>query len=145
MVSCTEFIPLYSELFKYIEENADHDAVVRFWYSLADTYVADTLGKLVAEKGLEGCWEYWCKVSTEEACDIHREFDEENQVMTSTMRHCPSKGMLLKLDYMEPYHDYCGHCSVLYAPVLDKYGIERIETCDPDSASCSSILRMKKK
>ena len=71
--------------------------------------------------------------------------DEENQVMTSTMRHCPSKGMLLKLDYMEPYHDYCGHCSVLYAPVLDKYGIERIETCDPDSASCSSILRMKKK
>ena len=32
MISCTEFIPVYSELFKYLEEEkGGHDEVVRYW------------------------------------------------------------------------------------------------------------------
>ena len=30
MISCTEFIPLYSELFKYLEDIGGHDEVVRY-------------------------------------------------------------------------------------------------------------------
>ena len=141
MVSCTEFIPLYSELFKYIETKADHDAVVRYWEYISDTYVADRLEPLVAEKGLDGCWDYWAKALNEEAADFVKEYDDEKQEITSHMRHCPSKGLLLELKHMEPYWDYCGHCAVLYSRILDRYGIysER-EHSKVDQAECRSRL-----
>ena len=59
MISCTEFIPMYSEMFKYMEEKDGHDAVMKFWHHIADIYVRERLGKLAAEKGLAACWEYW--------------------------------------------------------------------------------------
>ena len=31
MISCTEFIPCYSELFTYLEEKSGRDEVDRFW------------------------------------------------------------------------------------------------------------------
>ena len=31
MISCTEFIPSYSELFSYLEDNHGRDEVDRFW------------------------------------------------------------------------------------------------------------------
>ena len=31
MISCTEFIPSYSELFTYLEDNYGRDEVDRFW------------------------------------------------------------------------------------------------------------------
>jgi len=123
MISCTEFIPLYSELFKYIDEKDGHDAVIKYWEHISDTYVANLLGKLVEEKGMDGCWEYWSKALNEEATDFIMMYDDEKQVLTTEMRYCPSKGMLLKLKHMEPYYDYCGHCKVLYSKVLEKYGI----------------------
>ncbi|HHW32487.1 MAG TPA: hypothetical protein GXX20_12600 [Clostridiaceae bacterium] len=123
MISCTEFIPLYSELFKYIDEKDGHDAVIKYWEHISDTYVANLLGKLVEEKGMDGCWEYWSKALNEEAADFIMMYDDEKQVLTTEMRYCPSKGMLLKLKHMEPYYDYCGHCKVLYSRVLEKYGI----------------------
>ena len=145
MVSCTEFIPLYSELFKFIENKADHDAVVRYWNYISDSYVADRLGPLAAEKGIAGCWEYWSKTLTEEAADILREYDEDANEIRNHMRYCPSKGKLLALSYMEPYHDYCGHCGVLYSRVLEKYGIvmER-DRSGEDHAECASRLYVKK-
>jgi hypothetical protein len=144
MISCTEFIPLYSELFKFIEKKAGHDAVVRYWEHISDTYVADRLGPLVRDKGMEGCWEYWSKTLNEEAADFIRIYDEDKQEITSHMRHCPSKGMLLSFKHMEPYHDYCGHCAVLYARVLEKYGIysER-DHSNVDRAECRSRLFVK--
>ncbi len=124
MISCTEFIPLYSELFKYLEEKkGGHDEVVRYWEYISDTYVADLLGKEVSEKGLRGCFDYWSKSLNEEACDFKMELDEDKGEFTIDMRWCPSKGMLNSLEHMEPYHDYCGHCAVLYARQLKKYGI----------------------
>lgn len=146
MVSCTEFIPLYSELFKFIEEKSNHDAVVKYWEYISDIYVAEHLGPLVRDKGMEGCWDYWSMTLTEEAADIIRVYDEEKQEITNHMRYCPSKGMLLKLAHMDPYYDYCGHCNVLYTRVLEKYGIlfERDNT-NVDHAECRSRLYLKSK
>ncbi len=38
MISCTEFIPSYSELFSYLEEKHGEDEVSKFWtYLFAPT------------------------------------------------------------------------------------------------------------
>ena len=123
MISCTEFIPLYSELFKFLEDIGGHDEVLRYWEYISDTYVADLLGKEVAGKGLRGCWDYWAKSLNEEACDFRMELDEQAGTFSIDMRYCPSRGMLNSLSHIEPYYDYCGHCAVLYARQLKKYGI----------------------
>lgn len=146
MLSCTEFIPAYSELFKYIEEKAGYDAVVRYWEYIRDVYVEPRLGKLAAEKGINACWEYWTKTLNEEAADFTITFDEEEKVYELKMHYCPSKGRLLQLKHMEPYHDYCGHCAVLYAPVLAKYGIAAEEDYSrTDEAKCSEKFFVPKK
>lgn len=138
MLSCTEFIPLYSELFRYIEDKAGHDAVVRYWKYVSKVYVEPRLGKLAEEKGIAACWEYWSKSLNEEAADFTMTYDEEKKVYDFQMHYCPSKGLLLNLKHMEPYHDYCGHCAVLYAPVLAKYGIMSEEDYSrTNEAKCS--------
>ena len=35
MISCTEFIPLYSEFFKYLDKDGGHDAVMEYWNYLS--------------------------------------------------------------------------------------------------------------
>lgn len=146
MISCTEFIPVYSELFKYLEEEkGGYDEVVRYWEYISDTYVADLLGKEVAGKGIRGCWDYWSKSLTEEACDFRMELDEKEGTFFIDMRKCPSRGMLNSLEHMEPYHDYCGHCLVLYARQLKKYGIfeDKVDMSHVDEAKCFESYRIK--
>jgi len=137
MVSCTEFIPLYSELFGYIEDKADHAAVQRYWKHISEKYVRPRLGGLAAAHGIAACWEYWSKTLNEEAADFTMTFDEEEGVYELIMHHCPSKGMLMELEHMKPYHDYCGHCAALYAPILAEYGIQAEEDySETDQAKC---------
>jgi len=140
MISCTEFIPLYNELFKYIDNKAGHDAVVRYWEVIADRYVEKTLGTLVDEKGLAGAYEYWARALNEEAADFIMKYDEKKEVLSIETRWCPSRGLLNSLKHIEPYYDYCGHCSVLYDHVLRKRGIEQqVDMSHIDEAACSEI------
>jgi hypothetical protein len=146
VLSCTEFIPLYSELFKYIEDKADHAAVVRYWQHISKEYVEPRLGELVKEKGIEGCWDYWTKALTEEAADFTITYDEEEQEFEIIMHYCPSKGLLNQLTHMESYHDYCGHCAHLYAPLLKEYGLESEEDySETDKAKCRIKFYVPKK
>ena len=55
MISCTEFIPAYSEGFKFLEQINGKDEVKKFWKELSEIYLKETLSKLILEKGLEGC------------------------------------------------------------------------------------------
>ena len=149
MISCTEFIPLYSEFFKFIESKGGHDAVVRYWeyisdYSIGDKTNPNSLISFVEKYGFEGTWKYWSHTLTEEACDVLRIYDPVNKTCYSHMRHCPSKGMLLEMKHLEPYYDYCGHCGLIYSRVLEKYGImsERDNSC-VDHAECSSMMYMR--
>ena len=39
MISCTEFIPAYSELFKFLEAQGGREAVEAFWEHLSDRFL----------------------------------------------------------------------------------------------------------
>ena len=144
MISCTEFIPAYSELFTFLDERYGRPEVERFW-----TYLFEPTGKgiplinFAREKGLRGCWEYWNGTLKEEAADVDRWFSEEGGWMHSEMLYCPSKGRLLELEKeigLVPYYDYCGHCDY-YHSALDLVGLKWIRChVHVDEARCSSTL-----
>ena len=147
MISCTEFIPLYSEFFKYCEKRGGHDDVMEYWIHISDTSIGDADNpNSLAYKcdrlgGFGGALAYWGHTLTEEACDLLRIADSKNKVIYTHMRHCPSRGMLNSLSHIEPYYDYCTHCKIIYQRVLEKYGIvyERDHTCI-NNAECRDIL-----
>jgi hypothetical protein len=144
VIPCTDFIPAYSELFRFIEERDGHDAVVEFWEYLSDNFL-DNLRELVQAHGLRGCWMYWSHTLNEEAADFTMSIDDEAGEFRIDMHHCPSKGRLLELDHVEPYHDYCGHCDVLYRRVLEPLGFECVaDLSECEQAKCSFLVRVKR-
>jgi len=141
MISCTEFIPAYSELFKFLEDQGGRKAVHDFWNYLSDTCLGN-LRTLVKQNGIRGCWLYWSQTLNEEAADFTMELDEEVGEFRIIMHHCPSKGRLLECKHIEPYQDYCKHCDVLYRRVLEPLGYEySLDDSECDKAKCSVILR----
>ncbi|OHB55063.1 MAG: hypothetical protein A2Y12_10470 [Planctomycetes bacterium GWF2_42_9] len=141
MISCTEFIPAYSELFKFLEQKGGKAEVIRFWENLSDAFL-NNLRELAAQKGLAGCFEYWSHTLSEEAADFKMMLDEENQVFTIEMRKCPSRGRLLERKDIEPYHVYCEHCDLLYRRVLEPLGFEyNIDLSNCDKAACKLVVR----
>ncbi|MCX6031537.1 MAG: hypothetical protein NT169_19835 [Chloroflexi bacterium] len=151
MIPCTEFIPAYSELFKYLEARGGREAVLDFWNYLSDNFLHN-LRDQVAANGIRGCWLYWNHTLNEEAADFTMELDEEAGKFAITMHRCPSKGMLLNLQHaarpgipgFQPYHDYCGHCDVLYRRVLEPLGYEyTYDMSETDQARCRLVIRRK--
>jgi len=131
MISCTDFIPAYSELFRYLESRGGREAVIDFWNYLSDTFLGN-LKSLIEANGIRGCWLYWSHTLNEEAADFTMELDEEAGEFSITMHHCPSKGLLLGFSHIEPYHDYCGHCDVLYRACTVcsiRWGTSTTSTC----------------
>jgi hypothetical protein len=143
MISCTEFIPAYSELFAYLEARGGERAVLDFWEHLAHHFLGN-LRELVERNGIRGCWLYWERTLNEEAADFTMELDEQAGEFTIAMHRCPSKGMLLELGHIQPYHAYCRHCDVLYACVLDPLGYECVlDTSECDRAACRLTVRKR--
>jgi hypothetical protein len=143
MISCTEFIPAYSELFKFLEARGGRQAVEDFWNSLSDRFLGN-LKSLVVENGIRGCWLYWSHTLNEEAADFTMELDEQSGEFRIDMHHCPSMGMLLELKHFERYHDYCRHCDVLYRRVLEPLGYEyHIDMSQCHEARCSLVVKRK--
>jgi hypothetical protein len=141
VISCTEFIPAYSELFKFLEAQGGKQAVVKFWESLSDEFLTN-LRDLAAAQGVAGCFEYWSHTLTEEAADFRMVLDEKNGTLETEMRHCPSRGLLNSLKHIEAYRDYCEHCDVLYRRVLEPLGFEYsidLSTCK--DATCRIKIR----
>jgi hypothetical protein len=143
MISCTEFIPAYSELFKFLHAKAGKEAVVKFWESLSDEFLTN-LRDLAATKGLAGCFEYWSHSLTEEAADFRMTLDEDKGILEIDMRGCPSRGMLNSLKHIEAYEHYCEHCDVLYRRVLEPLGFSYdidLSTCK--EARCKVVIKKK--
>ena len=150
MISCTEFIPLYSEFFKFLEFKGGHDAVVKYWHHISDTSLGDktnphSLASFIEKNGpFEGAIAYWNHTLTEEACDLLKIIDNEHRCVYTHMRHCPSRGMLNALEHIEPYYDYCGHCKVIYSKVLEPKGvIFEMDHSGISNAECTSIMYEK--
>lgn len=143
MISCTEFIPAYSELFKYLEKKGGQEAVRDFWNYLSDHFLKNLKG-LVEENGLRGCWLYWSHTLNEEAADFTMTLDEEAGEFSIAMHRCPSKGLLLNLSHVDPYHDYCSHCDALYRRVLEPMGFEySLDMSRVGQATCRLTVRQK--
>lgn len=144
MISCTEFIPAYSELFSFLDENYGRPEVEKFWtYLFAPTGKGIPLINFARKDGLRGCWDYWSGTLKEEAADCTRYFNEKAGWIASEMHYCPSKGRLLEMEKeigLKPYYDYCGHCDY-YRSALDMVGLKWVRNhLHVDKASCSSIL-----
>ena len=153
MISCTEFIPLYSEFFKYLAKRGGGDqAVMDYWIAISDGSIGDkTNPNSLAYKceqfgGFEGAIAYWGHTLTEEACDLFEMEDWKGRIKYSHMRHCPSRGMLNELKHVEPYYDYCSHCNVIYGRILEKYGVvlER-DNLEIENAACRECFYEKGK
>ena len=122
MISCTEFIPAYSELFKFLEARGGRRAVEAFWEYLSDGFLGNLRERRRASTGCAAAGSTGRDALSEEAADFTMELDEEAGRFRIVMHHCPSMGRLLELDHVEPYHDYCRHCDVLYRRVLEPLG-----------------------
>ena len=147
MISCTEFIPLYSEFFKFLEKCGGHDAVIEYWIHISNNSIGDKSNpnslayKCEKLGGYDGAVAYWGHTLTEEACDLFVLQHNDKRFRFEHMRHCPSRGMLNALEHIEPYYDYCSHCNVIYERVLKHYGIEYIgDNSDIDKAQCRWLL-----
>jgi len=144
VISCTDFIPAYSELFNYLEVRGGREAVVGFWNYLSDNFLAN-LKRLVEEHGIRGCWLYWSHTLNEEAADFTMELDEGAGEFRVLMHRCPSNARLLECRHIEPYHDYCGHCDVLYRRILEPLGYEYIlDMSRCNEAACSLTVRERR-
>ena len=107
MISCTEFIPAYSELLSSWRKKAAKLPVVEYWETISKDGI-NLLRDEVTKKGMRGCWDYWSHTLNEEAADFTMTLDEDNEVFTIEMHKCPSKGKLIATPHIESYHDYCG-------------------------------------
>jgi len=142
MISCTDFIPAYSEFFKFLEKKGGKKAVVNFWEYLSDKYLAE-LKSLVKKHGLKGCWIYWSKTLNEEAAEFGMELDEERGIFRIKMHKCPSKTRLIKEKKIRPYSNYCKHC-ILYGWILEPLGYSyTIDLSNTDRAKCSIVVKKK--
>ena len=149
MISCTEFIPAYSELFTFLENKLGRDEVDRFW---AHLFKPDGEGiplvLHVKAEGIRGCFTYWAHSLNEEAADFTMYLNEKAGWFMIKMHRCPSKGRLLELKEsigITPYHDYCLHCDN-YRLAVAQVGLEYIYNFEGiDHASCSIIIYDPKK
>lgn len=145
MISCTEFIPAYSELFRYLEQHYGADEVQRYWdHCFQPTEQEDTiLGGHIRRSGIRGCFDYWSWSLNEEAADFTMYLNENAGWFLLQMHHCPSKGRLLDLKCscgMEPYSRYCLHCDG-YRHSVKPFGLEYIYNyCGTDKAACSILI-----
>ena len=143
MISCTEFIPAYSELFKFLNGKGGKQAVIKFWENLSDSFLGN-LHNLTEKKGLAGCFEYWSHTLSEEAADFRMSLDEDKGVFEIQIRYCPSMGRLLEEKHIKPYEFYCEHCDVLYRRILEPLGFKyEIDLTECKEARCKVTVKDK--
>lgn len=143
MIPCTEFIFTYSELFKFLDNLGGKGEVIRFWEHLSDTFLSNLKHK-VEQKGIYGCWEYWTHTLNEEAADFTMELDEDADEFRIVMHHCPSMGLLLETEHIEPYESYCEYCEIIYQRLLAPLGYEcHVDMSERKNAKCVFTVKRK--
>ena len=144
MISCTEFIPAYSELFAYLDRKFGRGEVDVFWkYLFEPDGKGIPLINFVLKEGIKGCFTYWSGSLNEEAADFTMCLNEKAGWFTLKMHRCPSKGRLLELKDelgITPYKDYCLHCDS-YRSAVEKIGLKYLyDFQGVDKASCQILI-----
>jgi len=138
MISCTEFILAYNELFSFLDENYGKQAVIGFWEYISDRFLTN-LDQLVGEKGIVGMKEYWTHTLTEEGAEYEMKVTEDE--FEIFMKECPSV-KILNNSKVKKYPNYCDHCDLLYRRVIEKYGFTYdYEFIDREKGICRLIVK----
>ena len=129
MISCTEFIWVYSELFRFLEERGGKEKVIEFWKGISDEFLSNLRAYVEAE-GLAGMHRYWSHTLGEEGGRHTMTLYDDMFVID--MHDCPSAKLVYRAGRIAPYTKYCEHCRWLYPPLLEEYGYD----VDMDIISC---------
>lgn len=121
MISCTEFIWAYNELFRFLEEEDGEEQVIAFWKGISDNFL-DNLREYIREDGLAGMHAYWSHTLGEEGGRSHLSLYEDQFVLD--MHDCPSARLIHESGRVKPYEKYCEHCRWLYPPLIREFGYE---------------------
>ncbi|MCC6486879.1 MAG: hypothetical protein IT364_05205 [Candidatus Hydrogenedentes bacterium] len=129
MISCTEFIWVYSELFRYLDERGGKDEVFAFWKGISDNFLGN-LREYIRTEGLKGMHKYWTHTLGEEGGRSILTLYDDTFIID--MHDCPSARLVHQSGRVAPYESYCEHCRHLYPPLIREYGYE----VDYDVISC---------
>ena len=149
MISCTEFILSYNELFAFLDRKYGREEVDKLWdFLFKPTGKGIPLINFVRKDGVKGCVDYWTGTLTEESSEVTFLYNLEEGWFVTKMHRCPSKGRLLEFKEslgIEPYPHYCDHCDY-YRSALEAEGLTWIrDHLDVDKAGCTSIIWDTKK
>ena len=147
MISCTEFVPLYSDFFTYLDNFGGHAEVEKYWAYVSEHRLGDKNNPRALIYYLEhndpflGARLYWGGTLSEEKSDYCSIVDTERKFSISKMRRCPSKGKLITAKNLVPYYDYCGHCPAIFTGLLARYGLGyEMNLTHSDRAECTMLL-----
>lgn len=129
MISCTEFIWVYSELFRFLEARGGDDAVIALWKGISDQFLGN-LREYIARDGLKGMYQYWSHTLGEEGGRHVMTLYDDSFIID--MHDCPSARLIQQSGRIVPYDKYCEHCRWLYPPLIERFGYE----VDMDIISC---------
>ena len=138
MISANEFILVYNEVFRELDNRFGPEGTADLWKYFSDNFCQKLEGH-VKKDGLKGMYDYWNGTLGEEGgrYTITQRDDE----FIIDMHYCPSVGKLLNT-HVEPYHNYCGHCPALYKPVIERYGfLVDYYIIDPKKGACRIHVR----
>ena len=129
MISCTEFIYVYSDLFKFLHEKGGKQKVIELWEGIREEFLLN-LREHIRQEGLKGMLRYWSHTLGEEGGRHHMTLYDDMFVID--MHDCPSAKKVFQSGRVEPYADYCEHCEWLYPPMIREFGYE----CDYSIIDC---------
>lgn len=141
MIASTEFIWVYNELFRFLEERGGEPDVVRFWKGIAGEFLWN-LRDYVARDGLRGMHRYWSHTLGEEGGRYCMTLYEDAFVLD--MHDCPSAKLIHESGRVTPYPNYCEHCRWLYPPLLEAFGYD-VDFTIIDAARGACRLTVRKR
>ncbi len=144
MISCTEFIPAYSELFKFLEQKGGQAGGPDFWNYLSDTFLGNLRDLAAAERDprLLALLEPHAQRGSRR---LHHGVGREGGV-PDCHAPLPLQRAAPRTPHIEPYRDYCRHCDVLYRRVLEPLGYEYIiDLSETDKARCAVTVRKRRR
>ena len=143
MISCTEFIWAYNELFRFVEDRGGEEALHDLWKGISDEFL-DNLRQDIQKDGLKGMHRYWSHTLGEEG-GRHR-MTLYDDMFVIDMHDCPSARKVFQGGRVQPYPKYCEHCRWLYPPLIASFGYEvDMDIIDCEKGRCRLTVRQQKR
>jgi hypothetical protein len=140
MISCIETVLVYNELFSFLEEKHGKNAVEEYWRHVADTAFSEP--RRIIGEGLDGVYRYLHDTWLDEGDLIEITRDERS--VTVNVKDCSSVRKLRVARHVKRYHDYCGHCPVMYRRLFSSLGYDfEMEHIDPARGVCRVCVRRR--